>query len=285
MSRFFSEFIPSFFIYTILFSLFFVSNITTNAQKKSAQSLKKVVLDAGHGGKDAGAAAYKLGKHEKDINLDVVLKLGQILKDSLPNLQVVYTRTTDDFVELKQRHRIANDANADLFISIHVNATAVKRRRVKSGNRYRTVIDRSTKAQGTETYVLGLHRNNQKSRAIEEYGDQIAEEPGLLDPTDPTSQILVAQYTQAFLSRSINFADKVQQNFVKVGRNSFGVKQMGLEVLAGSAMPGALVELGFINNVEEEQYLNSEKGQNELAMSIFKAIKAYKIDLEKGSSN
>src|SRR5690554_4949065 len=109
MSRFFSEFIPSFFIYTILFSLFFVSNITTNAQKKSAQSLKKVVLDAGHGGKDAGAAAYKLGKHEKDINLDVVLKLGQILKDSLPNLQVVYTRTTDDFVELKQRHRIAND--------------------------------------------------------------------------------------------------------------------------------------------------------------------------------
>src|SRR5690606_38131327 len=106
---------------------------------------------------------------------------------------------------------------------------------------------------GTETYVLGLHRNSQKGRAIEEYGDQVTEEPGMLDPEDPTTQILVAQYTQAFLSRSILFADKVEQNFVKAGRKSFGVKQKGLEVLAGSVMPGVLVELGFINNAHDEK--------------------------------
>src|SRR5690606_38576585 len=126
---------------------------------------------------------------------------------------------------------------------------------------YKTITNRATNAKGTETYVLGLHRNSQKSKAIESYGDNVTEEPGLLDENDPATQILVAQYTQAFLSRSINFADKVQQNFVQQGRGSYGVKQMGLEVLAGSAMPGALIEIGFINNIEEEAYLNSEAGQ------------------------
>src|SRR5690606_40328813 len=99
-----------------------------------------------------------------------------------------------------------------------------KRRKVAN---YKTVVNRSTNTSGTETYVLGLHRNDQKGRAIEEYGDQVTEEPGMLDPEDPTTQILVAQYTQAFLSRSILFADKVEQNFVKAGRKSFGVKQKG----------------------------------------------------------
>lgn len=280
---------------TLLFFTFLLS--TSNSFAQSGKSLNKIVIDPGHGGRDAGALAYKHSKHEKDINLDISLRLGKIIKDSLPQLKVLYTRTTDIYPELKERHKIANDANADLFISIHVNATAGTKTQVASGTRwvgkgkhrrkvtnYRTVTNRATNASGTETYVLGLHRNSQKSKAIEDYGDNVTEEPGLLDENDPTTQILVAQYTQAFLSRSINFADKVQQNFVKQGRNSYGVKQKGLEVLAGSAMPGVLIEIGFINNVADEEYLNSEKGQNEVAMAIFHAIKAYKEDLSRGKA-
>src|SRR5690606_37406612 len=132
---------------------------------------------------------YRYPKHEKDIVLDVSLKLGKLIEKKMPGVEVIYTRSSYVFVELKERHRIANKASADLFISIHVNATAGTRK------------SRSTNTSGTETYVLGLHRNSQKGRAIEEYGDQVTEEPGMLDPEDPTTQILVAQYTQAFLSR------------------------------------------------------------------------------------
>ena len=279
----------------LLFICLFFLATSTHAQ--GGKTLNKIVLDPGHGGKDAGAAAYKFGKHEKEITLDVALKLGKILNDSMPKLKVIYTRTSDIYPELKERHKIANDANADLFISIHVNATAGTRTKVASGfhyvgkgksrrkvTSYKTIVNRATNASGTETYVLGLHRSGQKSKAIEDYGDNVTEEPGLLDENDPTTQIIVAQYTQAFLSRSINFADKVEQNFKQVGRNSYGVKQMGLEVLAGSAMPGVLIEIGFINNINDEEYLNSSIGQTEVAMNIYKAIKSYSEDLKKGKA-
>lgn len=264
---------------------------------QTSKQLNKIVLDAGHGGSDTGTPKYKLDKNEKDITLDIVLKLGKILKDSMPELKVIYTRTTDVFPKLAERHEIANKANADLFISVHVNSTAGRKVRVASGHHYvgkgkkrrrvasyKTVTYRETQAHGTESYVLGLHRNSQKGKAIEDYGDNVTEEPGLLDENDPTTQIMVAQYTQAFLSRSINFASKVEENFTKTGRNSYGVKQKGLEVLAGSAMPGALIEVGFINNPDDEQYLNSESGQTQIAMSIFRAIKSYKEDLSRGKA-
>jgi N-acetylmuramoyl-L-alanine amidase len=279
----------------IFLALFFFS-YTVHAQ--AGRQLNTLILDAGHGGTDIGTPHFRLDKDEKDITLDVVLKLGKILKDSMPNLKVVYTRTTDTYPKLEERHKIANDAKGDLFISIHVNATAVKRIRVASGHRYvgkgkhrrrvttyKTIHQRETDAHGTETFVLGLHRTSQKSQAIEDYGENFSERSGLLDVNDPTTQIIVAQYTQSFLSRSINFADKVQQNFVKQGRYSYGVKQMGLEVLAGSAMPGALIEVGFINNPDDERYLNSEAGQTQIAMAVYHAIKAYKQDLERGKAN
>ncbi len=262
------------------------------AQKKG---VKKIVLDAGHGGKDPGARRFRLIKDEKDIALDVVLKLGKMLNDSLKDIEVIYTRKHDFYPELKERHAIANNANADLFVSIHVNATAGTRTKVQNGYKYvgkgskrrkvpvyTTVVNRETKATGTETYILGLHRTSQKEKAIEEFGDNVTEEPGLLDENDPMTQILVAQYTQAFQNKSISFGDKVEKNFVKVtGRKSAGVKQKGLEVLAGSAMPGVLIELGFINNVEDEIYLNSEEGQYQLAYAIFRAIREYKAELSR----
>lgn len=286
------------FLFKISFLLFTVwglqaSDIPCAIAQKANQQLNTVVLDAGHGGKDTGTPHFRLSKDEKDIALDIVLKLGKILNDSMPNLKVVYTRKTDIFVPLQERHEIANKANADLFIAVHVNSTPPKKYRTDDGyryvgrgrhrhrvRRYKTEVVRETDAHGTETLVLGLHRDPQKSKAIQNYGDNFTEEPGILNENDPTTQILIAQYTQTFLSRSIDFASLVQQNFTKEGRFSYGVKQRGLEVLAGSAMPAVLIETGFINNPEDEIYLNSESGQQQIALAIYHAIRAYKAELE-----
>jgi N-acetylmuramoyl-L-alanine amidase len=262
---------------------------------QTGKTLKKIVLDAGHGGKDPGARGQY--SNEKDLTLAVVLKLGKVLKDSLPQLQVIYTRTTDMFIDLKERGPIANRASADLFLSVHVNSTLGRRERIQTGTKtvgkgkrkrkipvYKTIYHRETAASGTETYVLGLTRTDEKERAIGEYGDNISEEPGLLDEKDPTTAIIVAQYSQAFLSKSANFAGKIQSNYTAMGRNDLGVKQMSLQVLANSAMPGVLTEIGFINNPSEENYLNSEAGQYQIVMALYRAIKAYKIDIEKGKS-
>ncbi|HET8573722.1 MAG TPA: N-acetylmuramoyl-L-alanine amidase [Edaphocola sp.] len=278
-------------IFSII-SLILLIDFWPASAQNAPHALKRIVLDAGHGGKDIGTPHYLLTQDEKDIALNVILKLGQILKDSMPDLQVIYTRTSDVFIPLQQRHEIANKANADLFISVHVNSTAGTRTRVADGyhyvgrgrhrrrvRSYRTIVNRSTDAHGTETYVLGLHRNPQKSKAIENYSETVTDEPGMLDENDPTTQILVAQYTQTFLSKSIDFASLVQQNFEKQGRASYGVKQKGLEVLAGSAMPGVLIETGFINNPDDEKYLNSSVGQQQIAMAIYYAIKSYKAEL------
>lgn len=256
------------------------------------RKMNHVVLDAGHGGKDPGAIGSF--SKEKDIALAVTLKVRDILKRESPQLKTTLTRDSDFFVELKGRHAIANKANGDVFVSIHINSTAGTTTRVQAGTKkvkkgrkwttipvYKTIHNRSTNTSGTETYVLGLTRNDQKEKAIGEYGESVAEEPGLLDESDPTTAILIAQYSQAFLSRSVTLGSKVQQNFAKAGRNNLGVKQKSLEVLAGSAMPGVLIELGFINNQEEEAYMNSEAGQQALATAIATAILDYKKEVEK----
>jgi N-acetylmuramoyl-L-alanine amidase len=253
--------------------------------------LSKIVLDAGHGGKDIGARGQF--SVEKDLTLAIVKKIGRILQDSMRSVEVLYTRTTDIYPSLQERHEIANKANADLFISIHINSTAVRKERVLTGYKtvkkgkkkikqpvYKVTYHRETAANGTETFVLGLKRNNQKEDAIGEYGENIVEEPGLLNEKDPMTAIIVAQYSQAFLSRSVSLGTKIQREFTLQGRNDYGVKQMSLEVLAGSAMPGVLVEAGFINNPEEEVMMNSEKGQYEIAMAVYRGIKAYKAELE-----
>jgi N-acetylmuramoyl-L-alanine amidase len=255
------------------------------------KKITKIVLDPGHGGSDPGA----VGKYsqEKNLALAISLRVGKMINDSLKDVQVIYTRTTDVFPRLQERHEIANQAGADLFISIHINATAGRTERVLSGHRYvgkgkkrrkvpvyRTIRHRETSASGTETYVLGLHRSSQQENAIGEFGDQITEEPGLLNENDPQTAIIISQYNQAFLARSVLLGSKIQEAFAAQGRRDMGVKQKGLEVLAGSAMPGVLVECGFINNPEEEAYMSSEQGQYEIAYAIFKGIRAYKYESE-----
>jgi N-acetylmuramoyl-L-alanine amidase len=254
------------------------------------KKINKIVLDAGHGGKDFGAqGAFS---KEKDITLAVTLKLGKILSDSIKNMKVIYTRTTDSYPTLPERHDIANEANADLFLAVHVNSTPFTYTRSLSGYKtirrhhktikqpiYTSVRHHVTSSNGVETYVLGLHRTGQQNGAIGEFGDSVTN--GLLNENDPQTAIIVAQYSQAFLRKSVSLGSKIQEQFAEEGRQDLGVKQKGLEVLAGSAMPGVLVEIGFINNPEEESYLNSEKGQTEVAMAIYRGIKAYKAEVEK----
>lgn len=279
-------------LFFIIFSLFIIIPSYLNAQYK----VKKVVVDAGHGGRDPGAIGF-ISK-EKDINLAVALRLGKMIQDSTKGqIQVIYTRTTDVYPENKARHALANKEGADLFISIHVNATAPRKEIIKTGTKkvkyyvgkgkkrkaqyknqpvYKTIYHKETQTSGTETYVLGLHRMDQKEKAIANFGEVIeGEKTGLLDLSDPTTAIIINQYNQRFLSKSVNLASKIQGNFKAQGRRDLGVKQLGLEVLAGSAMPGVLVELGFINNREEEQYLNTAKGVEESAHAIFKALMEY----------
>lgn len=270
-------------IFTVLLLLSLCAPVSSFADNK----INKIVLDAGHGGSDGGARGSF--SSEKDIALAVTLRLGKILSDSMKDVNIIYTRTTDVYPTLAERHEIANQANADVFISVHVNSSAGTRKRVQAGYRtytkngktykrprYKTVYSRETTANGTETYVLGLHRNGQQEDAIGEYSDSVVAEPGLLNENDPQTAIIIAQYSQAFLSRSVQLGSFIQGEFVKQDRLDRGVQQKGLEVLAGSAMPGVLVEIGFINNPDEEVYLNSAKGQNEVAMAIYRGIKKYK---------
>ncbi len=274
----------------LLCSLSYIS-ISFGATKK----ITKIVLDAGHGGKDNGARGEY--SNEKDLTLAIVLKLGKLINDSMRDVQPFYTRISDAYPSLKERHEIANQAAADLFVSVHINSTPFWYEKVQTGTRsvttgkgrrkrtrevavYQSIRHHTTKLQGVETLVLGSIRNNQKSKAVGEYGEAIVDEPGLLNENDPQTAIILAQYTQAFLGRSVALGQAIQDQFAVQGRRDLGVKQQSLEVLAGSYMPGVLVECGFITNTDEEAYMSSEAGQWEIARAIFRGIKAYKIDID-----
>jgi N-acetylmuramoyl-L-alanine amidase len=276
----------------ILFLLFTTTLGIPVALFAKGKLISKIVLDAGHGGKDFGAQGAV--SKEKDITLDITLKLGKILADSMKSVQVIYTRTTDDYPSLESRHEIANKANADLYVCVHVNSTPYTYTRTLAGYKtvkkhhktvkvpvYNSVRHHVTSRTGVETYVMALHRTGQQNEAIGEYSENVTSDPGLINTSDPQAAIIIAQYSQAFLNKSVTLGSKIQEQFALEGRPDLGVKQLPLEVLAGSAMPGVLVEVGFITNITEEAYLNSEKGQHEVAMAIFRGIRAYKEDAEK----
>lgn len=230
-----------------------------------AQNEFTVVLDAGHGGKDPGRPARNY--IEKDIALSIVLKLGEKLQD-LDNVKVIYTRDKDVFVDLKERGRIANDADADLFVSIHCNAF-------------------SNQADGTETYVLGLHANKQNFEVAKHENsvifleDNYQEKYEGFDPNSPEAVIGMTLMQEEFLDQSLFLASKIQNNFRDVlKRKDRGVKQAGFVVLHQTYMPSVLIETGFITNKEEGAFLNSRAGQDKVASSIFSAIKSYKKNLD-----
>jgi len=235
-----------------------------NAQQKTSKKFK-VVLDAGHGGNDPGKPS-KAGYKEKDIALKIVLAAGKELEKN-PNIDVVYTRKTDKFIELKERGAIANRAEADLFISVHCNA-------------------HHSQAYGAETYVLGLHRNetnfnvakaeNEVILLEENYEENYAQ----YDINSPESFIGLTLLQEQFLGQSIQLASFIQDNFrEQLKRKDRSVKQAGFIVLHQTVMPSVLVETGFITNKKEGAYLNSKKGQTELALALSKAVILYKNKL------
>jgi len=240
--------------------MLFLSQMTVYGQEDF-----KVVLDAGHGGKDPGRPAKNYS--EKDIALSIVLKLGEKLK-AIDDLDVVYTRDKDVFVDLKERGRIANDADADLFVSIHCNA-------------FHTQVD------GTETYVLGLHANKQNFEVAKHENsvifleDDYQEKYEGFDPNSPEAVIGMTLMQEDFLDQSLSLASNIQNNFRDdLKRGDRGVKQAGFVVLHQTYMPSVLIETGFITNANEGAFLNSKSGQDKIAGAIFSAIKRYKKSLD-----
>lgn len=217
-----------------------------------------VVLDAGHGGKDPGA----LGTYskEKNINLNVVLKLGKMIEQNCRGVKVIYTRKTDKFIELYERADIANNAKADLFISVHTNSTA-------SGNT----------ARGSETYSLSLERATANLEVVKRENSVIQYETNRQRyAAMSVENTIMNEIIQSNNMRtSALFAKSIQDEYVSVGRPNKGVHQAGFLVLRKTAMPSVLTELGFINTPSEEAYLNSEQGITELATCIYNAFRKY----------
>lgn len=233
-------------------------------QMHAAENRFTVVIDAGHGGHDPGAIG-KRGK-EKNINLSVALKLGKLIKQNCPDTRVVYTREKDVFIPLHRRAEIANDAKANLFISIHTNSVA----------------SRNSRVSGTETYTLGLHRTQEnlevakKENAVILIEDDYKQRYAGFNPNSSESYIIFEFLQDKNMAQSVNFATKVQRCFRNANRTDKGVHQAGFLVLRATSMPSVLIELGYITNPTEEAYLMSDRGSSTLAKSIYQAFLNYK---------
>ncbi|MFN0290195.1 N-acetylmuramoyl-L-alanine amidase family protein [Pedobacter helvus] len=251
-----NTFIYLIFLSTILFSL------NANAQ---GYKIKTIVVDAGHGGVKPGAkGAYSW---EKDVALKVALKLGNKLQDELPGIKIIQTRKTDVDVDWYRRAEIANDAKADLFISIHCNS-------MPPGNSH---------VRGTETFVGAYRRINEMDAGLKENEEIIKDKSYKKqnDPTDPEEAILLSLYKSLYRSKSLALASYIQKNYTEVNKRvNRGVKEQGLLILQRAAMPSVLTEIGFISNKEEEKYINSDEGQEEIVMAIINAVKQYKKEVE-----
>ncbi len=222
-----------------------------------------VVIDPGHGGKDPGALGV-IGTKEKDINLKVGLKLGELIEKRIPDLNVVYTRKTDKFVELYKRGKIANENNGKLFISIHMNAVRKK----------------PSSARGFEVYLLRPGRTK-KAIEIAEFENsviQYEDNPEMYQKLDDENFILVSMAHSQYMRYSEKFSDLLNQNWLKTVKEipSRGVKQAGFYVLVGASMPSVLIEGGFLSNRQDEAFLRSSKGQAQIAETIYKTIVQYK---------
>ncbi|WP_099366879.1 N-acetylmuramoyl-L-alanine amidase family protein [Sphingobacterium sp. 1.A.4] len=254
-------------------------------QSGTVKKMRTIVLDAGHGGHDSGAVG-RVSK-EKDIALQVALKLGKRIEQELPGVKVVYTRKTDIYPKLYERPAIANKHNADLFISIHCNSGGTTSRRVKnSRGKYVTQKTLNTSAAGTETLVLGFSRTGQQDVAIRENASILMEENykenyGGFDPKDPSSYIIFSLIKRKYREQSIRLASYMQDQFKGSNRTDRGVKEQSLAVLATAGMPAVLTEIGFISNPEEERYMNSAAGQEAIVTDLFNAINTYRKAFER----
>ncbi len=264
------------FLNTIFSLMFFICLSTVSEGNNQGDEIDEshvsvVVIDPGHGGKDWGASMGKA--KEKDIVLDIALKLGKIIQTNYPDIKIVYTRSKDVFIPLHQRADIANKNKADLFISIHVNAVEQK------------------SVQGTETFVLGQHRSKDNLEVAKKENSVILLEDDYnktyegFDPNSPESYIMFELVQDEYLEQSVMFASAIQKEFKeRAHRVDRSVKQAGFLVLRRTTMPSVLIETGFLSHTSERKFLISETGQTTLASAIFRAFSAYKKKIEAKSS-
>ena len=246
------------------------SNVTGQDSNGSNDDGWVVVVDPGHGGRDPGTIGRR--SREKDIVLAIALKTGNYIEELIPGVKVIFTRTTDTFVELDKRADIANKAKADLFISIHVNGVS------------------DSRARGAETFAMGLHKNEGNLQVAMKENSVITLEEDYTtkyqgyDPTSSESYIAFSLMQNIYLEQSLYFASFIQNQFrERVGLRDRGVKQAGFVVLSMTTMPSVLVETGFSSNAEEERLLISEQGQDYIASAIYRAFRDYKAAVDKKS--
>ena len=267
-------------------------------EKGSVNSIRTIVIDPGHGGKDPGCSGAS--HNEKEVALAVALKLGKLLEENFKDVKVIYTRTTDVFVELEDRAQIANKAKADLFISIHCNAagkpvmikdpkTGKKRAKTFKNKKGKLVVVEKPNPVpfGTETYVMGLKNEEGKMKVATRensaifYEEDYEKKYGGFDPESEESYIIMSNYTSAYVIQSASLAMKIQEEYTKkAGRIDKGVHRQSIWVLWRTSMPSILTELGYLTNPLEETFMASEKGQDYLAKALFRGVRRYKDEIE-----
>ncbi|MBC7949562.1 MAG: N-acetylmuramoyl-L-alanine amidase [Chitinophagaceae bacterium] len=303
------------------FSVFLLS---FKAEKNNAvpkATIKTLIIDPGHGGFDGGARGTF--SSEAAVSLQVSLKFGKAIEREFPGIKIIFTRTTDIMPGnkrtkdegLKYRANLANESGGDLFIAVHCNSAPHIRHRELTGYKNTVVYTgkgkkrkKSTRkvpqyrywtspnpASGTETYIWAVSKNDAKVNSInktEFYGEIDSTSDGtaleLPDPSDPAEKARMLIYAQQYFRKSLNLADLVEREFEHTGRISRGVKQRndaGIWVLQATGMPSILVEIGFISNRDEEEYINSDKGQDEIVEDLVNAFRVYKQKLESKSIN
>jgi N-acetylmuramoyl-L-alanine amidase len=253
-----------FFFISFLFSVLFIL-LTSFSPKINPFGIRKVVIDAGHGGKDPGCLGA--GSKEKEVALNIALSLGKFIEENFKDVEVIYTRKEDVFVELRERAQIANSNKADLFICIHCN----------SGQK---------NAFGAETYVMGLHKTKDNLDVAKRENSAILMEENYeknyegFDPNSDEAHIIFTMFQSSFLDQSVTIASKIQHQFAQIGRKDRGVKQAGFLVLYKTSMPSVLIETGFLTHKEEEEFLRNKENQKKMGGALFEAFKEYKLEMD-----
>ncbi len=291
MLKKYNLFLGSFFL-VLFFSAFIIQ------KQDPKRKVKIIVIDPGHGGKDPGCSGHI--HNEKAVALAVALKLGKYIEDNIKDVKVIFTRKTDIFVDLEDRAKIANENNADLFISIHCNAAGkpVMIKDKKTGKmhpktyknkkgKYVVVETTNPIPYGSETYVMGLKNEEGKMKVAQRENSVILLEDNYeskyqgFDPDSQESYIIMSNYTSAYVIQSAGLAIKIQEEYSKkASRVDKGVHRQSIWVLWRTAMPSVLTEIGYLTNPQEEKFLGSEKGQDYMASCLFRAFRKYKNEVE-----
>ena len=254
----------------LLLAALFVNPLFADDKKKKNNKIRTIVIDPGHGGKDSGTMGTKrYTQYEKHIALDISLKLGNYIKEAFPKIEIIYTRKTDVFLELRERTELANEKNADLFISVHCDGFT------------------NPNPSGASVFVMGMSKLKanmdvaMRENSVMYLEDNFKEKYDGFDPKSPESYIVFSLMQNTFLDQSISIAEKIEDEFAnRAKRKSRGVKQAPFYVISRVNMPSILIEAGFLTNPKEEDFLNTELGKDHIASAIFRGFRSYKESVD-----